>query len=109
MMPGGSLGVSPRSWSRDGSVVKQKLAPGTVRRVGAFAKPFRGQIAAYLVLVVIGAVLMVVPPLLAQRIVDDGVLGHDAGLVTTLALVVAGIAVAAAAAGLVERWYSARI
>ncbi|MGW0663874.1 ABC transporter ATP-binding protein [Streptodolium elevatio] len=108
-MPGGSLGVSPRSWSRDGSVVKQKLAPGTVRRVGAFAKPFRGQIAAYLVLVVIGAVLMVVPPLLAQRIVDDGVLGHDAGLVTTLALVVAGIAVAAAAAGLVERWYSARI
>ncbi|MDI2126335.1 ABC transporter ATP-binding protein [Yinghuangia seranimata] len=109
MVPGGSLGVSPRSWSRDGSVVKQKLAPGTVRRVGAFARPFGGQIAAYLGLVVVDAVLTVLPPLLAQRIVDDGVLGHDAGLVTTLALVVAGLAVVAAGVGLVERWYSARI
>lgn len=109
MLPGGSLGVSPRSFSRDGSVAKQKLAPGTVRRVGAFARPFAGQISAYLALVVVDAVLTVMPPLLAQRIVDDGVLGHDPGLVTTLALVVAGLAVVSAGVGLVERWYSAQI
>lgn len=90
-------------------MVKQKLAPGTVRRVGAFARPFARRIGVYLGLVVVDAVLMVLPPLMAQRIVDDGVLGGDAGLVTTLALAVAGIAVVAAGVGLVERWYSAQI
>nr|WP_245599621.1 ABC transporter ATP-binding protein [Embleya scabrispora] len=98
-----------RSYTRDASVVERKLAPGTVRRVGEFARPFARQITAYLILVVIGAVLTIVPPLLAQRIVDEGVLEGDGHLVTVLAMVVAGIALLSAGFGLAERWYSARI
>ncbi|MEU0932256.1 ABC transporter ATP-binding protein [Embleya sp. NPDC005971] len=109
MSGGGPMGMNLRSYTRDASVVERRLAPGTVRRVGEFARPFARQITAYLVLVVIGAVLTIVPPLLAQRIVDDGVLKGDGHLVTVLAMVVAGIALLAAGFGLAERWYSARI
>ncbi|MET7304734.1 ABC transporter ATP-binding protein [Embleya sp. NPDC005575] len=109
MSGGGPMGMNLRSYTRDASVVERKLAPGTVRRVGEFARPFARQITAYLILVVIGAVLTIVPPLLAQRIVDEGVLKGDGHLVTMLAMVVAGIALLAAGFGLAERWYSARI
>ncbi|MYS81692.1 MULTISPECIES: ABC transporter ATP-binding protein [Streptomycetaceae] len=109
MSGGGPMGMNLRSYTRDASVVERKLAPGTVRRVGEFARPFARQITAYLILVVIGAVLTIVPPLLAQRIVDEGVLEGDGHLVTVLAMVVAGIALLSAGFGLAERWYSARI
>ncbi len=96
------------SYMRDGSSI-QKLKPGTLRRIGALARPFGPVIAAFLVLTVIDAVLGVLPPLLSQRIVDRGILKHDGGLVTELALIVAGIALLDAAVGLVSRYLSARI
>jgi ATP-binding cassette subfamily B protein len=96
------------SYMRDGSAV-QKLKAGTLRRIGALARPFARTIAAFLGLTVVDAVLGVLPPLFAQRIVDDGVLRHDSGLVTALALVVAGIALFDAAVGLISRYLSARI
>jgi len=96
------------SYMRDGTTV-QKLKPGTLPRIGRLARPFSRPIAAFLVLTVIDAVLGVLPPLFAQRIVDDGVLKHDSGLVTDLALIVAGIALLDAAVGLVSRYLSARI
>ena len=51
----------------------QRLAPGTVRRIAAFARPYRAWIALFLVTVVIDAVLVVATPLLFKRIIDDGV------------------------------------
>ncbi|MGH3343164.1 MAG: ABC transporter ATP-binding protein [Carbonactinosporaceae bacterium] len=107
---GGGAGWSTmRSYLRDESVKHQKLAPGTLRRIGGFARPFAPLIAVLLVLVVVDAVLIVVPPLLFKRIIDEGVLKGDGTLVTALALVVAGIAALAAVLGIVERYYSARV
>ena len=85
------------------------LAPGTARRILAFARPYTGAIAVFLVLVVVDAVLVVASPLLFKKIVDDGVLSGDGRLVTLLALIIAGIAVAEAVLTLAQRWYSARI
>jgi ATP-binding cassette, subfamily B, bacterial len=96
------------SYMRDGSAI-QKLKPGTLRRIGALARPFARVITGFLILTVIDAVLGVLPPLLSQRIVDNGILKHNGGLVTVLALVVAGIALLDAAVGLVSRYLSARI
>ncbi len=96
------------SYMRDGSSI-QKLKPGTLRRIGGLARPFAPVITGFLILTVIDAVLGVLPPLLSQRIVDNGILKHNAGLVTVLALVVAGIALLDAAVGLVYRYLSARI
>ncbi len=60
-----------RSLTRDGEVAKRKLAPGTVPRIARFARPYRRQIAMFLVLVVIDAVLIVALPLLFKVIVDE--------------------------------------
>src|SRR5262249_35828559 len=68
-----------------------------------------GIIAFSLVLTVADAVMGVVPPLLAQHIVDDGVLRHDANVVTVLALLVAGIALLDAVVNFVNRYLSSLI
>lgn len=105
--------VSPwmmmRSLSRDSSVAEKRLAPGTYRRVMAYAGRYRASIAAFLLLVVVDAVLVVAVPLLFREIVDQGVIPGDAAVVVRLALVVAGIALFDAVLTVVLRWFSSRI
>ncbi len=103
------MGPAWRSLRTDRSVVGKKLARETLRRVVGFAKPHRGLIAAFLVLVVIDAAMVVVPPLLIKRIVDDGILGGDPGLVTALALGIAGVAVVTAVLAVGQGYLSSRI
>ncbi|MFZ1384427.1 MAG: ABC transporter transmembrane domain-containing protein, partial [Propionicimonas sp.] len=105
--------VSPwmmmRSLSRDSSVAEKRLAPGTYRRVLAYAGRYRALIAVFLLIVVVDAVLVVAVPLLFREIVDHGVIPGDAGVVVRLALVVAGIALFDAVLSVVQRWFSSRI
>lgn len=98
-----------RSYSRDDTVASAKLAPGTVRRISGYARPYRGVISGFLVLTVLDALLVVAIPLILQRLIDDGVSQGDRELVVGLALVVAGIAVLDAGLSLLMRWFSSRI
>jgi ATP-binding cassette, subfamily B, bacterial len=52
---------------------------------------------------------MVLPPLLLKRIVDEGVMTGDGGLVTALALAVAALEVAAAGLGLLAGFVAAQV
>ena len=83
----------------------------TLRRIGGFARPHRRRIAAFLVLSVFTAVLTVVTPLLAGRVVNlitGG--GSDAGAaIVGLAALIAFIAVVEAAVSVVVRWLSSTI
>jgi ATP-binding cassette subfamily B protein len=100
------------AWSSmraDRSVLQHQLDRGTVRRILTFARPYRGLIAAFLVTVVIDAVLVVATPLLFSRIIDDGVLAGDSSVVINLSLLVALIAIASAGVTLIGRLWSARI
>ncbi|WP_088317184.1 ABC transporter ATP-binding protein [Kineosporia sp. R_H_3] len=108
-MAGHQAWVAIRSYSRDPKVADRKLAPGTWRRILSYARPYRRLITVFLGLVVLDAVFVVVTPLLFRKIVDDGVSVGDRRLVVTVALVVAGLAVLDALAGLVQRWMSSRI
>jgi ABC-type multidrug transport system fused ATPase/permease subunit len=85
------------------------LTRGTLNRVARFARPHWRRLLAFLVLTVISAVLAVSTPVLAGKVVDTIVGGHDLPLVVWLAVVIAGLAIADAGLGLVERWQSARI
>jgi len=98
-----------RSYSRDPGVASQRLAPGTWRRVLGYARPYRRAILAFLALTVLSSVFIVLTPLLLRRIVDDGVTPGNRGVVVAVSLVVAGVAVVDAVAGLAARWLSARI
>jgi len=98
-----------RSYARDDEVGKQKLAPGTVKRITEYARPYRVSIIFFLIVTVVDSLLVVAAPLLLQRLIDDGVTPGDKTVVITLSLIVAGIAIFDAGLSLLLRWYSARI
>jgi ATP-binding cassette subfamily B protein len=93
----------------DRSVADQKLARDTVRRVVGFARPHRGIIGVFLALTVVDAAMVVVVPLLVKRLVDDGILTGDSGLVTLLALAIAGVALFNAVLAVGQGYLSSRI
>jgi ATP-binding cassette, subfamily B, bacterial len=98
-----------RSMRQDSKVTQHKLAPGTVRRIFAFARPYRWMLALFLALIVLDALISAANPLLYRGILDQGIRHHRPGLVVVLALVVAGLALIDAAEGLWQRWISSRV
>ncbi|MEV4578973.1 ABC transporter ATP-binding protein [Nonomuraea jabiensis] len=109
-MMGGGFGPNVMaSLRRDGSVTKQRLRPGTVRRIVRYASPYRTHIAAFLLLVVAGAVIVIANPLLMKAIIDDGILARRPGVVVGLAVTIGALALVDAGLTLVQRWFSARI
>jgi len=92
-----------------GSQPKRTFSRATLRRILGFAKPHRRALIAFLVLSVVGAVLTVVTPVLAGKVVDEITSDGDAGRVVTIAIIIAAVAVADAAVGLASRWQSSRI
>jgi ATP-binding cassette subfamily B protein len=105
----GGHGSMVRSYRRDESVVSHKLAPGTFRRIVAFAKPYRLQIAIFLLLVIFDSILVIVTPLLLRKIIDDGVIPKNQSVVITYAGIAAIVAVVDAGLSLLQRWYSAQV
>ncbi|MER6512135.1 ABC transporter ATP-binding protein [Nonomuraea sp. NPDC001636] len=88
---------------------RRPLNRATLRRIGGFARPHRRRIVLFLVLSVVLAGLAVVSPLLAGRVVDAIFNGEPLGVVVVVALLIAGLALAEAGLGLLNRWQSATI
>jgi ATP-binding cassette subfamily B protein len=93
----------------DPSVTKQKLKPGTVKRIAAYAKPYRWLLVAFLLATSVDAVITVVNPLVLRDLIDRGIVPRNDTVVITLAAVVAGVALFDALLGFAIRWFSARI
>jgi ABC-type multidrug transport system fused ATPase/permease subunit len=88
---------------------RRPFSRATLRRIGAFARPHRRKIAAFLALSVVIALLAVATPVLAGRVVDALVRREPMGVVLGLALAIAAIAVVEAGLGLLNRWLSATL
>ena len=101
--------MSFRSLTADSSVKNQKLKPGTVKRIASYAVAYKSALIFFLITVVIDAVLVITSPLLLKRLIDDGVIPGNPGLVTQLALLVGLIAILDALFSMIGRWFSARI
>jgi ATP-binding cassette subfamily B protein len=110
-MYGGSHGAwtMMRGFTRDPNITKQRIKPGTVRRIATYARPYRWQIALFLLVTILDAVATVSYPLLLRVLIDDGILKHDNTVVAAVAGLVAGIALFDAFLGFAQRWYSSRI
>lgn len=91
----------------------RSVRPGTLRRIWGFARPYRAWLALFLLLTVISAVIGVVTPVLAGRVVDaivsGGAMSAAAATVVGLAAGIAALAILDAGVGLSSRWISARI
>ncbi|CAB4534530.1 MAG: ATP-binding cassette domain-containing protein [Actinobacteria bacterium] len=101
--------MAMRSMTADQSVKNQKLKAGTFKRILGFAKPYKSQLSVFLVAVIADSLLVIASPLLLRRLVDEGVIPGNRGLVTSLAAIVAVLALADAAVSLVTRFLSSQI
>jgi ATP-binding cassette subfamily B protein len=98
-----------RSMRRDDSVMQQRLPRGIMRRIVAFARPYRAMLGVFLVLIVVDALISAANPLIYRKIINDGIGQHRTNLIIGLAILVALLAIADAFLSLWQRWVSARI
>ncbi|HZZ97388.1 MAG TPA: ABC transporter ATP-binding protein [Jatrophihabitantaceae bacterium] len=93
--------------SRDGA--GRRVPPGTWRRILRFAAPYRSALIVFLIVVVADALIGVVTPVLAGRVVNDITAHVAAHVVIWIAVIIAILAVIDAGFSFAQRWYSARI
>ena len=108
------MSMETTAWTQLHSVInaeqdRRPFALATLRRIGAFARPHRRRIALFVLLGVGTALLAVATPVLAGWVVDTIVSDGDEGRVVRLALLIALIAVAEAALGILGRRLSATL
>ncbi|MGD0875650.1 MAG: ABC transporter ATP-binding protein [Acidimicrobiales bacterium] len=98
-------------WSlmRDSSVTKQKLPPGTLRRIMRFAAPYRRMLGVFLAVIVVDALIGVWNPLIYREIIDGGIARHNSHLIFLLALLLGGLALVDALLSLAQRYISSRV
>jgi ATP-binding cassette subfamily B protein len=93
----------------DPSVTKQKLRPGTVRRIARYARPYRWLLAAFLLGTGLDALITVVNPLLLREVIDHGIIAKNERVIVVVAVAVAAVAIFDVFLGFANRWFSARI
>jgi ATP-binding cassette subfamily B protein len=98
-----------RGFAADTSVTKQRLSRGTIPRIMDYARPYRLDLAIFLLAAVLDAVITVTVPVLLGVVIDRGVLPKNVGIVLGIATIVAALAVFDASLNLVQRWYTGRV
>ena len=76
---GGPASAASTSRRRRGSTPQAPEIPDLGRRVVALFRPYRGRLVVTGFLVVVGAAIAVIPPLIVQRIFDDALFPVDGG------------------------------
>ncbi|MGW0904722.1 ABC transporter ATP-binding protein [Streptomyces sp. NPDC002853] len=108
------MSMETTAWTQLQSVMhaeqdRRPFARATLRRIGTFSRPHKRRIVYFVLLSIITALLAVATPVLAGSVVDVIVKDGDSSLVVRYALLIAAIAVAEAAFGLLGRWLSANL
>ena len=98
-----------RSLGQDPSVLKQKVKPGTAKRTLAFALPYAGLLAVFLLVVIVDASITIVNPLLFRQIINNGILKGNAPLIIQLAIVVGCLGLFDGALGIAQTFLSSKI
>jgi ATP-binding cassette subfamily B protein len=104
--------IGPAAWRAlhsDRGILENRIERRTLRRVVGFSRPHRRLIGVFLLCTVLDAGLVIVPPLLMARLVDQGILAGDVSVVVWLAVGIALAAFADAALGLGSGYLSSRI
>lgn len=100
---------SMRSLMQDASVVKQKVKPGTAKRMMRFAIPYAGLLALFLLVVILDSGISIVNPLIYRQIINNGFLKSDAALIIRYALLAGVLGLIDGALGLAQSYLSATV
>jgi ATP-binding cassette, subfamily B, bacterial len=107
MMMGG--GGPMRMLRFDDSITRQKVRPGTIRRILPYAKQYRWALALLLAVTAIDAGVAVAGPLLLGLIIDRAILPHKLGLLIDFSVAIGVLGLVDALASYLQTWSSARI
>jgi ATP-binding cassette subfamily B protein len=98
-----------RGFTRDPSVTKQKLKPGTVRRIAGYARPYRLELTIFLLAAALDAAVTVGYPVLLGYVIDKGILPGRSSVVLAVAGIMAGLALFDAFLSVVQRYFTSRV
>src|SRR5215469_1844321 len=98
-----------RSMGQDPSVLKQKVKPGTAKRTLAFALPYAGLLAVFLLVVIVDASITIINPLLFREIINNGILKGNAPLIIHFAVIVGCLGLFDGALGIAQTFLSSKI
>ena len=93
----------------DDSVTRQKIRPGTVRRIFPYGRPYRGILTVLLSAVGLDSAIGVVTPLLGAAVIDDGIEAGRVSVVLWISAVTIGLTLFDALLNYLSSWASARI
>lgn len=105
---GGGYAVMGAFGRRD-KVKDVRISRDVLRRILAFARPYRAQLWLFVVLIALEAAAAAVTPLLFQVLIDDGIAQGDTGLVVRISALVAVLALVGAGLVVADRWVSSRV
>ncbi len=100
---------SMRSLMQDASVVKQKVKPGTAKRMMRFAIPYTRLLAIFLLVVIVDAGISIVTPLIYRQIINNGFLKSDAALIIRYAVLAGILGLVDGGLGVASSYFSATI
>lgn len=93
----------------DDSVTRQKVRPGTVRKILPYAKPYRWALALLLFVTALDAAITVADPLLLGMVIDRGIIPGRLEVVIVLAVIIATLGLVDAVVIYLQTWFSSRI
>jgi ATP-binding cassette subfamily B protein len=98
-----------RSLMQDASVVKQKVKPGTAKRMMRFAIPYARLLAFFLLVVIVDAGIGIVTPLIYREIINNGFLKGNAALIIRYAVLAGALGLISGALGVAQSYLSATV
>jgi ATP-binding cassette subfamily B protein len=98
-----------RSMGQDPSVLKQKVKPGTAKRTLAYALPYTGLLALFLLVVIVDASIGIVNPLIYRQVINNGILKGNAPLIIHLAIIVGCLGLFDGLLGIAQTFLSSKI
>jgi ATP-binding cassette, subfamily B, bacterial len=93
----------------DESITRQKVTPGTVRRILPYAKKYRRTLALLLTVTAIDAGIAVANPLLLGMIIDLAIVPHKLNLLIDFSVAIVALGLLDGLAVFLQAWSSARI
>jgi ATP-binding cassette subfamily B protein len=89
--------------------LKQKVKPGTAKRTLAFALPYVGLLAVFLLVVIVDASITIINPLLYRQIINNGILKGNAPLIIHFAIMVGCLGLFDGALGVAQTFLASKI
>ncbi len=118
---GGGMGGGRGSRVSGGDAARQRelnsQAPkvaGLGKRIAELFRPYRGPLAVIIALVIVSAALAILPPLITQRVFDDGLFpvdgsGPNLPILTWLVVAMIVVFVVSSGLGIIQTYFTARV